>query len=182
MLDLKALVAETIFSPAQAGRRLLDMQLGREAVISMFSLSLVCATILEIVQRLIVPLPEAVMAVGVSPITYVFFVGGMQLAGVAAMTGFGRWLGGQGGLQDLLGLHSWLALVTLIFQVFSLGLLFASPLLAVLLNVAVVAYGFFVALHFVNVAHGFDSLVKSFGVVAMSACAVAMALLFLSGF
>lgn len=182
MNDLKALVAETIFSPAQAGRRLLDMQLDRQAIISMFALSLVTAAILEVVQRLIVPLPEEFMAARVSPITFVFIVGGMQLAMVAAMTGVGRWLGGQGGLLDLLGLQSWLTLVSLMFQTCAVMLLFVSPLLAGLLNIVVVIYGFYVALHFVNVAHGFESLMKSFGVVAMSACAVAMMLLFLSGF
>ncbi|CUH82311.1 Yip1 domain protein [Tritonibacter multivorans] len=181
MTDLKALVAETIFSPATAGKRLLDMQLGRQAIVSMFALSLVVAAILEIVQRLIVPLPEEFMAAGVSPVTFILIVGGMQLAIVAAMTGVGRWLGGRAGMLDLLGLQSWLTLVSLMFQTVAVLLLIVSPLLAGLLNLAVVIYGFYVALHFVNVAHGFESLMKSFGVVAMSACSVAMMLLILSG-
>lgn len=181
MIDLKALVAETIFSPATAARRVQDLKLGKDTVASMFALSLVVAAILEIVQRLILPIPEALAAASVGSLTFIFVLGGAHLALVAAMTGVGRWLGGRAELFELLGLLSWLTLVSLLFQCVAVGLLFVSPLLAGLLNLAVVLYGFYVMLHFVNAAHGFESLLKSFGVVAMSACSVAAMLLFLTG-
>lgn len=181
MIDFRALVGETIRSPATAAQQILRFDPSREAALTGFALVMVLSGMLDVLQRSVLPVPTNVLAFSVSPVATIFLLAGLQLFLLAAVVFVGRWLGGQGQYIPLLALLSWLGIVSLGFQFLTLVLLLIVPLFAALLNVAVALYGFYVFVQFVNQAHGFDNLLKSFGVVFLSGLLVVMSLLLLVG-
>lgn len=172
MIDVKNLIRETISNPRTATKILLDLKVDRQVIVTGLALVLVLSTLVDMLHRLILPIPPALNEILPGAVSLLAIKAIAQLALAAAVTAFGKWLEGQGRFQDVLLLSTWLAFVALIFQMFGVALFIILPFIAALFHIATVLYGTYLFVHFVNGVHEFDNMLKSFGVVVMSALAV----------
>lgn len=99
----------------------------------------------------------------------------------ALLTFGGRWLGGAGRFMPILSLVVWDQLVQLAVMAGAIVILLMSPVLGSLAFFIIGLVLFYVLLNFVNEAHGFASLWRSFAVVLMASIVMLFAMLLLVG-
>ncbi len=180
MIDVKKLTLETISDPRAAAEKVLAIKADRQTILTGLALVLVLSTLVDMLHRLILPIPPALSEILPGAVSLLLIKAIAQLALAAAVTGFGKWLEGQGRFQDVLIVSIWLGFVALVFQIFGVALFIVLPFIAALFHIVTVLYGTYLFVHFVNSVHGFNNMLKSFGVVIMSALAVFFCLYFVS--
>jgi len=95
---------------------------------------------------------------------------------VFAITFTGNWLGGEGGLGDVLVLIVWLQALRLAVQLVATVLTLVAPGLALILLMAVNLYGLWIFVNFIDVAHRFGSPLKALGVIALAGIGIVLGL------
>jgi hypothetical protein len=173
---LSDLAVQTIRSPAEAGRRVLDLRLSREVLWTALFLAVVLNTLLLSLQNLILPPLPGTPALFTAPGVYFAMVAGAQIVFIYALYLVGGWLGGRGCLLDVMSVIVWLNLLQVAFQAFLLFLLLLMPPLAGLLNFAAMLYGMYILLHFIDQAHGLNSVGRAAGVLVASLLVLGVAL------
>lgn len=160
----------TLTNPAQAARRLLDMRPGREVLWLAFSLAVVLNGLVQLGIDQLIPLPEGEVAPVPQPIflSLLRSAGAMMLS-VAAFLFVGRLLGGRATFDDILTLTVWLQFLQIAALLITLIIMIALPFLMLMFLLATALISLYVTLHFLNEAHQFGSLAKSFGVIVLSA-------------
>ena len=182
-MSLQALAIQTLTTPAEAARTILSRDWPREALWAGLFLGLVLNTLFYALQQMLYPVPEAAQMIRMGSSAYLAMNLAIQLALIGGITLAGRFFSGQGRADQVMALMIWLLILQAAAHAVMLLLILVSPVLAVLMNLAVVVVGFFIMLHFVNVVHGLGSLFKAFAVVMMAGVIVIAALtLFLNLF
>ncbi|MBS1302826.1 Yip1 family protein [Loktanella sp. SALINAS62] len=155
----------SLFNPADVSRMLMRYTLSRGTVWSMIVLVSIVSTLLVSVGGLIsmgavaadVMTPFVLSIVLMSSLTVLIF----------AIYLTGRMLGGTGRLDQTVLLVAWWQGIGLVIQAVQTVFLLVLPPVSGLLALIGMAWLLFALLHFVNVLHGFDSLLKSLGTVAL---------------
>lgn len=157
------LIKTTITRPHEAARRVLALNLPREALWTAIFLVAVLNTILRSLINIAVP-QEMFPGFNTPGVYFVFAAGSLVIA-IIALFWAGRALGGRGEMTDIMAVIVWLQVLRLMVQVVSVLLLLSLPALAGVLMIAASLIGIWIMAHFVNEAHRLDSLGRAFGVL-----------------
>ncbi|TLP64240.1 hypothetical protein FEE96_10660 [Parasedimentitalea maritima] len=180
-IQLQPLVMLTLTAPGQAAGNILTLKWPRQVLWTGLILAIALNAIVYSFQELVFPLPSDLGLPKLSPLTYFGVMLAIQVVFVFALFVMGRWLGGQGSLEDLLVLVVWLQLLQVALQIIMTLLFLVAPLLAGLLNLAATLFGLYIFANFINEAHRLGSLWRAFGVLLMASIAIALVLSFILG-
>jgi len=181
IMQLQPLLAMTLTAPAQAARIILSIRWPKQALWTGLMLVIALNALIYSLHELLFPLPSDVLYPHFSPLSYFAVMLTLQVVFIYALFATGRWLGGQGNVDDLLALVVWLQLLQVAWQMALTLLFLVAPIMAGLLNLAASLFGFYIFVHFINQAHQLGSIWRAFGVLLMAIIAIALALSFFLG-
>lgn len=176
---LGQLAVDTIRAPREVAQRLIDLHLPKDALWTALALVVVLNAGLYSLSNMMAPPPDDLTVPVVAPVPFALFLAAGLVGTIYALWYVGRTLGGDGALGDVMVLLVWLQALRLVAQVALLVLVPLSPVLSSLLVLAAAVIGFWILLNFIDVAHGYGSLLKSLGALALSVLAMALGLTFL---
>ncbi|WP_170782405.1 Yip1 family protein [Ruegeria lacuscaerulensis] len=167
---LISLAVLTVTSPADAARQLLTLRPGREALWLAFFLAVVLNGLSQVAVQQLVMVPEGDLAAPSQPV----FLGLLQSASIllysiVAFLLIGRFLGGVASFEDVMTLMVWLQFLQVAALLVTLMIAMALPFLMVIFVLASFIVSLYITLHFINEAHKFGSILKSFWVIMLSA-------------
>jgi len=166
------LAVQTLTNPTEAARRLFALKPGREVLWLAFSLAVVLNGLVQVGIDQIVPVPAGEPIPPSSPVFLnLLRAAGAMLLSLAAFLFVGRLLAGTAPFDDILILTIWLQFLRIAALLITLVVSVALPFLMLMFLLATAILSFYVTLHFLNEAHKFGSLWKSFGVILLSALA-----------
>ncbi|MBD0866133.1 MAG: YIP1 family protein [Rhodobacteraceae bacterium] len=172
--DFKNLIVISVTEPAKAAVFLTKLAVPRDVLWASLILVAILNTILLTVFHLLVPSLTNVPAMPNHPFSsLVFFVCGLILI-IYGIFWTGRWMGGQGTLEDVMTLMVWLQMLQVIFQAGTLILIILLPTLAAFAVIGEAILGTYILLHFVNAGHQLNSLWHAAGVVIALVALVAI--------
>ena len=165
--DLADLVRLTLRDPASAGRQIMALNLGRDALWTALALVASVNTLILSVSAMMLP-PSGLPAFFDSPLAMFVILTGVLVLTVHAIYWTGQALGGQGDLGDLLALLVWLQGLRVGVQFIVTLLLFAAPTLSLVVSLVAGVWALWISLHFIAVTFGFASLGKAAGVLLVA--------------
>lgn len=172
-------------SPREGASAVLALGAPRVALFPLAGLVAVIVTILMFLQGAIVGPAEVpvgdgtVQTVQIAPLFLAFIVFVFIVGYSWALANFGRGLGGTGSFEEALLLMIYLQMIMIGFQIAELAALLILPPLAGMVAIAGFFVGLWLNLQFVDVLHGFGSLMKSFMLMIAVSAAFAIALMFI---
>lgn len=184
MNDLWSFLILTLRQPAVAARSILLRQLPDEAIWTGLFLAVVLNALFFGVLGLLIPNSSELAMFDMSPDSpgISMMVSTVRSVLFALMlTLGGRWLGGTGRFMPILSLLVWDQLVQLAAMSLGIAVLLISPKLGSIVFLLIGLVLLFVLLNFVNEAHGFASLWRSFAVVLMASIVMFFAMILLVG-
>lgn len=159
---LRALLIQTIYAPADAGRSIIGINLPREAAWMALLLAAIINTFVYFTNLSLFPLPDDFwMPVIRTPVTYLAASFSLTTVMIFALFWIGRFLEGQARLPDLVSLMAWLLCVQSLADVAFLVLFVFVPMLAGLFSMAAALYGIWILINFITVAQGFPDRGKA---------------------
>lgn len=167
------LLVTTVVRPAEAARRVLALDLPREALWTAILLVAVINTIIFTASNMLWPMQG--MPTPSAPV-YFFFAGGSIVLTIITLFWAGRMFGGKAEMTDIMSIIVWLQVPRIVIQSASLVLVAVLPALAGVLMVAASIVGIWIMLHFVNEAHRFGSLGRAAGVMVAAFVAMVIGL------
>jgi len=177
-VDWGNLARQTLVTPSEAARHLLTLALSREALLLLLALVAVLNTMLTALTELMLPVP------GASTVTAQPLLGNL-LTSVAAMglsivtfLLVGRLLGGSARIGQIAILVLWLQLLQVGAQSAVVLVSAVLPFMFLPMTLAIVLFSLYITMHFLNEAHRFGSLGKSFVLIFLSGLVVAPLILY----
>jgi hypothetical protein len=178
---LRDLIIASLLQPRLAARQLLDARLPPVVGWSLFGLGIVLSALMGHLATGLMPLPEGVAPIDLSPFALTALQAISQILVLLAAVYLGRFMGGQGRFGDVLVLIAWIEILLVAAQAIDLFLLIALPPLAGVLPLIAVVMMLWIMANFLAEAHGFASawavlgaiigLSMLFGVAFLSALA-----------
>ena len=167
---LGQLAVLTIRKPAEAAKQLLVLKPGREVLWLTFFLAVVLNCLIQLGIDLSVPVGDGGTGPVIDsvPLVLIRSAGAMMLS-ILAFLFVGRLLGGKATFDDMMILTIWLQYLQIAALMGTLILSLTVPVFMALLLFATAILSLYITLHFLNEAHQFGSLWKSFAVVLLSA-------------
>ncbi len=173
---LAQLVIGTVKDPAQAARQILALRLPLPALWALLGLVAIINAGLFTLTNLLMPPPGGLPMVFASPLIFCAVVAGGVIVSAGGITVFGRFFGGSGGFEGIFALLIWLQALRALVQGIVLVLMFIAPGMAAFVVFAAGLYGFWVLLHFINIALQLTSLWRALTVLVASTVAIILAL------
>jgi len=181
--QLISLFAQTLRNPREAGHFILNLQLPVQALwIGLSLVSVMTSLVFSGLMR-VGPLPQdqfgeiiAGSPAYSAPLVFALMQWGRSIATVFVFFWVGRIMGGRGPLEDVLAVLTWLQAVTFVIMV---GLLVGGlvlPFLTSLMILAAFVWWVWAVTSLLDVAHGFESMVKTVGVLILSLLGVTIGL------
>lgn len=178
--DVIDLLRQTLFQPADAARRLIDMRLPSEWLWMALALMAILNAIVYSLSMQVSPGPDgstALMpAAFQAPILFAGLLFGALALTVIALYHVGRGLGGEAAMPDILVLMTWLQVMRLLVQGSVLVLALGVPGLAALVVLGAAIWGVYILISFIDAAHRFENRFKAAGVIVLSFVAMAIGL------
>ncbi|SDW40391.1 Yip1 domain-containing protein [Ruegeria halocynthiae] len=175
------MVILTLRDPAEAARRLLAMRLGADVLWLAFFLAVILNAMVQSASGFVLPLISPDVQQLAEPLSRTLFVSvAAILISVMTFLLVGRTLGGTGTFNDIMTLIVWLQILQIVGQAIVLVLVAIVPFLFLPASLAMLALSLYITLHFLNEAHRFASLGKSFLVILLSALVAIPFVLWLS--
>jgi hypothetical protein len=178
--DVIDLLRQTLFQPAGAARRLIDMRLPSEWLWMALALMAILNAIVYTLSLQLSPEPDASAAlmpqVFQAPVLFAGLLFGALALTVIALYYIGQGLGGEAAMPDILVLMTWLQVLRLLVQGAVLILALGVPALGALVVVGAAIWGVYILISFVDAANRFDNRVKAAGVIVLSFVAMAVGL------
>lgn len=169
-MSFSELAVQTLTNPTEAARHLLALNPGREVLWLAFFLAVVLNGLVQVGIDQFVPVPEGSTAPPADPVFLnLIRSAGAMLLSVVAFLFIGRLLGGVATFDGILTLTVWLQFLQVIAFLITLIVAMVLPFLMLMFLLATAVLSLYVTLHFLNEAHKFGSLWKSFGVILLSA-------------
>lgn len=169
-----SLAWQSITEPRDVARLLLSIRPGSEALLTGFALVIVLNGLLYGVTSLLGG-GSASDILG-SPTVFMAMQAGTLAATIVAFTFVGRFLGGIAGLEQVALLMIWLQALRVVGQVIVIVLQVVAGAFAGIAVLAITAIGVWIAVHFLDEAHGLDNLFKALVVLILGVLAMAIAL------
>lgn len=159
----------TIRAPAQAAAMLQGQAMDRSTGWLILGLAVALNTLIYFLSVFLFPVPaEMMLPVLQTPFLVATVLGSTVVALVFVFFWAGRSLGGSAPFDDILLMVGWLQYMRLAIQLGSLVLMLFLPNLAWIFVLGTAIYGLWVVINFLNVAHGFGSLMKSVMLLILS--------------
>lgn len=178
--DVIDLLRQTLFKPADAARRLMDMRLPTEWLWMALALMAILNAIVYTASLQLSPEPDAsaglMPAAFQAPILFAALLFGALALTVIALYYVGQGLGGEAAMPDILVLMTWLQVLRLLVQGAVLVLALGVPALAALVVLGAAIWGVYILISFIDAAHRFDNRFKAAGVIVLSFVAMAIGL------
>lgn len=165
---------QTVTAPREVAQLLIAARLSHEAILT--AMALVVA-----LNALVMGALQAAMGAGalpfvMSPVLFGALLAAMLVVSVMVLTGTGRMLGGNGRAEDIAVLLAWLQAVRILWQIIvAVAALLAPPLASILAVLGFFA-GIYIILNFLDVAHGFDNLLRALAVLVIGGLVLVMAM------
>ncbi|MCM2562220.1 YIP1 family protein [Lutimaribacter sp. EGI FJ00015] len=170
--SLKDLAVQTLTAPREAAEYLLGLNIARNTLWMALVLATVLNALLFSLSNYLFPTPMPMQGLFDNPLLYALAQGGGLAITVFVLTWVGNMMGGKGQLGDVLIALVWLQFMRVLAQALVIVLGVAIPMLGGLVSLAVLGLSVWILLNFINVAHQFDSLGKSFLVLFLAAMGV----------
>ncbi len=178
--DVIDLLRQTLFQPADAARRLIDMRLPSDWLWTALALMAVLNTIVYTLSLQLSPQPDAPSALMPqafqTPILFAGLLFGALALTVIALYYIGQGLGGEASMSDILVVMTWLQVLRLLVQAAVLILALGVPALGALVVIGAAIWGVYILICFVDAAHRFANRFKAAGVIVLSFVAMAVGL------
>lgn len=166
---LMNMVVLTLSNPAEAARRLLAMRLGGDVLWLAFFLAVILNALVQSASGFVLPLVSSDIQQVVEPVSRTLFVSvGAILISVVTFLFVGRMLGGTASLFGIMTLVVWLQILQIAGQAIVLLAVSVAPFLFLPASLVMLGLSLYITLHFLNEAHRFASLGKSFLVMLIS--------------
>ncbi len=163
------MVVLTLTNPAEAAKRLLAMRFGPDVLWIAFFLAVILNALVQTLSGFVMPFINPEVQQFAEPLSRTLFVSvAAILISVVAFLLVGRVLGGKGSFNDLMTLVVWLQILQIIGQAIILTLVSVLPFLFLPASLVMLVLSLYITLHFLNEAHRFQSLGKSFLVILLS--------------
>lgn len=167
---LLRLIGQSFSDPSTAAHTLYARRYDRGTLWSLMVLVTALSVVMLGISNTITGVPEELkdVALQITPFAYALILGSTLVLLVFGVYFIGQIFGGKGHFPETLMCIIWLQVLSLALQVVQLvAILIAPPLVGVvsLIGLGLVLYSLG---HFINVLHGFDSLLKSFGTFALA--------------
>ncbi|MDJ1008703.1 MAG: YIP1 family protein [Paracoccaceae bacterium] len=172
-------------SPREGAHAVLALGVPRAALWPLTGLIAVTVGVLMLLQGLILGPAEVqlgdetIQPIRVEPLILAFVIYLFVIGYAWALATFGQRLGGTGTFEESLALMIFLQMIMIGFQLAELVALIILPPLAGMIAIGGFFVGLWLNLQFVDVLHGFGSLMKSFLLMIAVSAAFAIALMFL---
>ena len=160
-LMIKRLFQDSFSKPREAAQEVIAINLSYDAIFSLF-LAMVCAsTALMFTIDFILPQSgEAVEILGAPwKICVVIFV--VTTAVAFGIAWIGEKLQGLGDFKSIMALMAWMQVLQFALQIISYVFLFIMPPVSAFFQVALIGWSFWIFITFIDVAHGFDNMIKA---------------------
>lgn len=159
----------TLANPAEAARRLLAVGPGRDVLWVALALVVVLNALIQSASTLVFPAIDPTLDMTFEPVVQSLATSaGAVLLGIVAFLYVGRLLGGVGTFDGVMLLMIWLQFLQTAGQVIIFLVVLVAPSVFLMLIMGMSLYSLYISLHFVNQAHQFNSLGKSFVVILVS--------------
>ncbi|WGW03192.1 YIP1 family protein [Tropicibacter oceani] len=174
------LALQTVTAPRDVARLLLSLRLPTEALVLGFALVVVGNALVFSISLVLMPPTQAMGLLG-NPLALMAIRGVVLLATIASLTWIGQMFGGRARFESIALLLIWLQALSVAVQVLFTFILPIAPQLGSALVFAATAIGAYITVHFLDEAHGLNSIGKSVVVLILGMIAMAVSLsIFLS--
>ena len=160
-----AFIKRSLVDPAGVARGLMRQHLSRGTLWSLLALVTVVSTLL--VQLGMMLIPGSATGATFTPFTLTLILGSSLVVMVFAIHLTGQVFGGTGRIDQAILMVAWWQGIGLVIQAAQLVAALVLPPLAGIVTLLGLGWLVFALLHFVNVLHGFDSLFKALGCIAV---------------
>lgn len=174
--DWYDLAVVSVGNPAEAARRILALNVPRNALWTGFGLVVVLNTMILALSNLLLTGASPFPAMLTYPPVYLVLSGSVLLLSIYAMFWIGRLMGGKSTWENIMVLVIWLQALRVVVQMVTFVLVLTIPLLSLLLGISAFLVGLYMLVHFINQAHQFDSLGRSASVLIGASLAIAFGL------
>ena len=175
---LIGLAGRTVSQPREVATAVLSFGADRRTLWMALGLVVAVGVLLgEAVQAVMPPPPEDVEVVYIPPLLFAAVLYAFTAAFAWLLAELGRRLGGPGRFDEALALIVFLQFALLLAEVVQILLVFVAPPLAAFWFLGILVLAFWVNIQFVDVLHGYGSLLKSFGVIVAATTLMAITLL-----
>lgn len=161
------LVALTLRNPRAAAAELINWQLPRGVIWMALVLVSCCNAILAGLSELMFPSPVPLPSILMNPLMLFILLAGGLLVTVHVLHWAGRVVGGQGALEDIAIVLTWLQALRAVAQAAVVVLALISPALAGMFAMAVMFVGLWIMANFIAQALSFASAWKAFGLMVV---------------
>lgn len=159
-------IGQTIQDPESAAHVVLSHRYDRATLWLSLVAVVAASSIIPGIIKVMIPEAGSTLLPGMSLFTYALVQACFGAISAFALSYAGRSMGGDGYFPEALTVVIWLAVVGIAFQfVQMIGMLSGSVELMALITLGSFGWQVFIFTHFVNVLHGFGSLLKSFGLL-----------------
>lgn len=158
----------TVKEPRIVAKELIHLRVDRSHLWTALALAVVLNTLVYQITFLATPQNDIAPLIMIGPIGFAVVIGVVLMLSVVSLVYAGRTLGGKAQFDTVLKLLIWLQYLRFVVQIAALVLTPIIPGLAGLLVFGASLYGIWLLLNFVDVAHEFNSLFISMGVLLMS--------------
>jgi len=168
-----SLVRQTLFEPRDAAQRIVSSGLSaRDGWLALALMAVLNTLVYSLSARLNPPADPAMSemmgpALGAPLVFAAALFAALALTAVAFMQA-GRALGGTATTTDMLVLLAWMQALRLMVQVVLVVLALAMPALAGIVVIVAAVWGLWILLAFMAEAHGFESLWRAAGALAIA--------------
>ncbi|HKL65206.1 MAG TPA: YIP1 family protein [Roseovarius sp.] len=168
-----SLVRQTLFEPRDAAQRIVSSGLSaRDGWLALALMAVLNTLVYSLSARLNPPADPAMSemmgpALGAPLVFAAALFAALALTAVAFMQA-GRALGGTATTTDMLVLLAWMQALRLMVQVVLVVLAMAMPALAGIVVIVAAVWGLWILLAFMAEAHGFESLWRAAGALAIA--------------
>ena len=173
--DLKALFFLTLKAPKEAARHLMALDFPAQALWMALSLVSIVTSMIFAGLLQMAPMPADEMGALIrgtpaydAPLIFALLQLARAVVSVFVLYWVGTLFGGQGRLVDVLAVIAWLQAVTFALMLGIVVLGVVVPLVSSLLILAMAVWWIWAVVSALDVAHGFDSMVKSAAVLIVS--------------
>lgn len=163
--DWGGLAVLTLRNPRAAAAVLIGWQLPRGVIWTALALVSCCNAILAGVAELMFPSPVPLPSIMMNPLMLFILLAGGMVVTVHALLWAGRAVGGQGELEDVAIVLTWLQALRAAAQAAVVVLALISPALAGMFAMVVMFIGLWVMANFIAQALSFSSAWKAFGLM-----------------
>lgn len=184
MQQIVSLCWQGITAPREAAHSVLALGVPRAALWPLAGLVAIAVAFMFVAQGSLVGMEVPVTDVEgapqpfqVWPLMVAAAVYGFLLAYAWVIWVLGKRLGGKGSFEEAVLLGIYLQAILLMIQFVELALLVVAPPFATLVALAALFYGLYLNIQFIDVLHGFGSLLKSFFLWLAASAAFGLALM-----